>query len=291
MIAHINKRNILFSLISIVAMWMVHSGSNDLLSLATQSGYYSHILLIPLASGCLIYLRRKAIFKDSKYSHDIGFPMVLLGVLLYEFARHQGDTLNPNDYLSLMTFSALVFWMGGFILSYGTRAARSAMFPILFFAFMIPIPSVLMDKVIYILLIGSTEVTYMLFGLTGIPFSREGFVFQLPVISIEIAEQCSGIRSSLALFITGIVAAHVFLKSGWKKAILIFSVLPIAILKNGLRIVTLSILAVYVDEKFITQGFLHRSGGFVFFLPALGLLGLILWGLRKSEREKVCDHA
>ncbi len=40
------------------------------------------------------------------------------------------------------------------------------------------------------------------------------------------------------------------------------------------------------DEKFITQGFLHKSGGFVFFLPALGLLGLILLGLRKWERGK-----
>ena len=66
---------------------------------------------------------------------------------------------------------------------------------------------------------------------------------------------------------------------------MICSILPIAILKNGIRIVTLSALAIYVDEKFITQSFLHKSGGFVFFLPALGILGLILWGLRRTEVE------
>jgi exosortase len=102
---------------------------------------------------------------------------------------------------------------------------------------------------------------------------------------MEIAKQCSGIRSSLALFITGILAAHFFLKSSWKKAIFILSIIPIAILKNGIRIVTLSLLAIYVDERFLTQGFLHKSGGFIFFAPALTLLGLLLWGLRKSEGE------
>lgn len=284
MITHINKRNVLFFLLSIGGIWMVYSPLNDLLRSATQSEYYSHIPLIPLASGYLIYLRRKAIFKDSKYSHPIGLPLIVVGVLLYGFGRHQSDKLNLDDYSSLMVFSVLVFWIGGFILIFGTRVFRIAIFPLLFLAFMIPIPSILMDEVISFLLIGSAEVTQQIFKLTGIPFSREGVIFHLPGISVEIARQCSGIRSSLALLITGFLAAHLFLKSGWKKAIFIFSILPIAILKNGIRIVTLSILAVYVDEKFITQGFLHRSGGFVFFLPALALLGLVLWGLRKSER-------
>ena len=292
-IAYINKRNVLFFLLSIIATWMVYSPLNDLLISAAQSDYYSHIPLIPLASGYLIYRRRKAIFKDLEYSYSIGFPLMILGLLLYGLGRNQRNQINLNDYSSFMTVFVLVFWMGGFILSYGTRAARIAIFPLAFLCFMIPVPTVLMDKVISFLLIGSDEITYLIFELAGIPVSREGFVFQLPGISIEIAKQCSGIRSSLALFITGILAAHFFLKSRWKKAILICSILPIAILKNGIRIVTLSTLAVYVDEKFITQGFLHKSGGFVFYLPALVLLGLILWGLRKSEREEICesDHA
>jgi hypothetical protein len=48
----------------------------------------------------------------------------------------------------------------------------------------------------------------------------------------------------------------------------------------------LSLLAIYVDRKFITDSFLHHSGGFLFYLPALGLLGLLLWWFRKSERQK-----
>jgi exosortase len=158
-------------------------------------------------------------------------------------------------------------------------------FPLLFLIFMIPIPSVLMEKIISALLAGSTAATHMLFTLSGMPFLKERSVFHLPGMSIEVAKQCSGIRSSLGLFITGILAGHLFLRTGWKKFILVLFVFPITVLKNGIRIVTLSSLAVYVDEKFITQSFLHRSGGFVFYIPALFLLGIVVWWLRKSEQR------
>ena len=70
-----------------------------------------------------------------------------------------------------------------------------------FFRFIIPIPGLIMDKIIYGLQVGSTEAPEVLFIVTGIPFQRKGSVFHLPGISVEVAEQCSSIRSSLALFI------------------------------------------------------------------------------------------
>jgi exosortase len=143
-----------------------------------------------------------------------------------------------------------------------------------------------MEKTISVLLAGSTAATRMLFDFTGIPFLQEGSVFHLPGMSIQVAKECSGIRSSLGLFITGILAGHLFLKTGWKKFVLVLFVFPITVLKNGIRIVTLSSLAIYVDEKFITQSFLHKSGGFIFYIPALFLLGMILWWLRKTESTR-----
>jgi exosortase len=280
---HINKRNLLFVFLSIGAVWMFYTPLRDLLENAERSEYYSHILLIPLVSGFFFYTDRKGIFSNLKYSHNLGVPLLTVGLLLYVLGWSKGQNLNQNDYTSLMTFSIIVFWIGAFIFSYGTEAFRMAIFPLLFLAFMIPIPSVLMEKIISALLAGSTAATHMLFKLSGMPFLKEGPVFHLPGMSIEVAKQCSGIRSSLGLFITGILAGHLFLRTGWKKFILVLFVFPITVLKNGIRIVTLSSLAVYVDEKFITQSFLHRSGGFVFYIPALFLLGLVLWWLRKTE--------
>jgi len=255
----------------------------DLFSSTVQREYYSHILLIPLVSGYFMYLRRKQILSEAETSYGSGITLVFVGILFYSYGMTLNPELNQNDQSSLLIFSVLVFWVGGFILLHGARKFRIATFPLLFLAFMIPIPSMVMRKIIYFLQVETTEVAYLLFGLTGMPFLREGFVFHLPGMNIEVAEQCSGIRSSLALLITGIVAAQLFLQSSWKKLILIFSVIPLAVLKNGIRVVTLSLLGIHVDEKFVTEGFLHRSGGFVFFIPSLVLVGLILWFLKRTE--------
>ncbi len=282
---YINKRNVIFLVLTIVGAGMVYGPLRDLLGSAARGEYYSHITLIPLVSICLIYWERKNLFREVDDSYRMGIILLLFGVLLYLIAKGQKQALSQNDYAAIITLAGVVFWIGAFTLSYGYRAFRLAIFPLLFLAFMIPIPTVLMDEVIYLLQVGSTEVTYVLFQVIGVPVSRDGFTFQLPNISIEVAKQCSGIRSSLALFITSFLAAHFFLKTGWRKAVLILSIIPITIIKNGIRIVTLSLLAVYVDERFITGGFLHKSGGFVFYIPALGLLGIILLFLRKTEKR------
>ena len=283
LISLINKRNILFVILTIVAGGMAYAPLRDLLANPVRSEYYSHILLVPLVSAYFLFVGRKEIFSNLKYCYSVGVPLLIVGVLFYVLGWSREQSLNQNDYTSLMTFSVLLLWIGAFILFCGTQAFRKAIFPLLFLVFMIPIPSILMEKTISVLLSGSTAATHVLFKLTGIPFLKEGAVFHLPGMSIHVAKECSGIRSSLGLFITGILAGHLFLRTNWKKFVLILFVYPITVLKNGIRIVTLSSLAVYVDERFITQSFLHRSGGFLFYIPALVLLGIVLWRLRKSE--------
>jgi len=280
---YINKKNLLFAILSVVATGMVYAPLRDLLANPVRSEYYSHILLIPLICGFFLFMGRKEIFSNLKYSYSIGIPLLIIGLFFCLLGWARGQGLNQNDYSSLMTFSAILFWIGGFILFFGTQAFRKAIFPLLFLAFTIPIPSMLMEKTISVLLAGSTAATHMLFYLTAIPFLKEGAVFHLPGMSIHVANECSGIRSSLGLFITGILAGHLFLRTGWKKFVLVLFVYPITVLKNGIRIVTLSSLAVYIDERFITQSFLHRSGGFLFYIPALVLLGIVLWWLRRTE--------
>jgi exosortase len=265
---------------------MVYAPLKHLLTSTNHSEYYSHILLIPLVSGFFLYAGRKAIFANLKYSYTIGIPFLIIGVLIYVLGWYQRHQLNQNDYSSVMTYSVIIFWMGAFVLSYGMQSFQKGMFALLFLALMVPIPSILLDGIIFLLQIGSTEVTALLFRITGMPFVREGFVFNLPGIGIEVSRECSGIRSSMALFIVGVMAAYLFIETGWRKGILIFSTLPIAIFKNAVRIVTLSLLGVYVDEKFITQSFLHRSGGIIFFIPSLILLVFVLRLLRERNDFK-----
>jgi exosortase/archaeosortase family protein len=92
------------------------------------------------------------------------------------------------------------------------------------------------------------------------------------------------------LFITSILAGYFFLDRFWKQAVLAVFVFPVTVFKNGIRIIIISLLGAYVDKGFLTGGFLHKSGGFIFFIPALGLLGLALLGLRRAQRARSRGH-
>jgi exosortase/archaeosortase family protein len=88
----------------------------------------------------------------------------------------------------------------------------------------------------------------------------------------------------LALFITALLAGHLFLRTWWKKIILVICVFPITMLKNGIRITSLTLLGTYYDPR-ILQSSLHREGGIPFFIVALLLMAPILYFLRKSEKK------
>jgi exosortase len=278
----LDKRFLMFIGFSLAALALVFQPLQDLMESAKRSDYYSHIILIPFVTGYLIYSKKKDLLGNPSPSYGMGGILILMGLALYGLGFYQPRGLNFNDQAAILVFSAVVFWTGGFLLLYGLDAFRRNPFPFLFLVFMIPIPNVLLSRIIYALQSASTEVSEVLFFLIGVPYQREGFVFQLPGVSIEVADVCSGIRSSLALFITSILAGHFFLDRFWKKAVLAMVVFPITVFKNGIRIMTLSLLGAYVDPRFLTGGFLHKSGGFLFFIPALGLLGLALWALRRQ---------
>lgn len=255
-----------------------------LVGFSFQYEHYSHIILIPPVSACLIYWERRKIFSTVHYSAEGGAVLLLVSAVMYGLAEIQSPSLSQNDYLSLTMVSLVILWLGGFVLCYGSRASRAAAFPLLFLFLMVPIPGFLLERTILFLQTGSAEAAYGLFKLAGVPVFRDGFTFSLPGLNIEVARECSGIRSSLALLITSLLAGHLVLRSGWKKVFLSLSVFPILIVKNGLRIITLSLLAVYVDPSFLT-GSLHQYGGIPFFLLALVLLAPVLGLLRESETE------
>lgn len=287
----------LFALFTVIAVFLAGRALDGLVSIGGILGYgpvarlanidggsdyYSHILLIPFVSAYFLFVERKKIFQGVRYSLS-GIALAAGGLLVYGLALWLRDWLGQNDFASLATAGCLILWWGGFLLAFGPNASKAALFPLLFMLFAIPAPQFLLDGFIYILQIGSTEVTQWLFELTGTDYIRNGFVYRLPNITIEVAKQCSGIRSSIALVITAVLVGHLFLRKGWGIFVLLLTIVPFTIFKNGIRIVTLSLLSIYVDPRFITDGFLHHSGGFLFYLPALGMLAATTWWLRRLE--------
>lgn len=279
---YLNTRNIVFFLFIAVAFIMAYLPVKVLYS-SDKSEYYSHIALIPLISAYLVYIKRREIFAHVNYLFVMGIPVLLMGIALFWAGTLWGKQLDKNNFASLTIFSIFIFINGAFILLYGREAYRKALFPLLFLIFAVPIPTAFMDKIIYFLQVGSTEFANLLFLASGTPFMRDGFVFYLPNVNVEIARQCSGIRSGMAIFIVAILAGHMFLKSYWKMIFLVVCAVLIAMLKNSIRILTLSLLGNHVDPRILSSS-LHREGGTPFFILALLLLAPILFLLRKSEK-------
>jgi exosortase len=137
---------------------------------------------------------------------------------------------------------------------------------------------------VYLLQMGSAQIVSIIFNILGVSYLREGFVFDVGSISIAVAEECSGIRSSMAVLILALLAAHIYLRRFWSQALFVAASIVIMIVKNGIRIATLTLLSIHVDPGFLS-GRLHHQGGFVFFFLGLALLGPVLWFL--TERETV----
>ena len=257
----------------------------ELVRLFLNSELYSYFPIIPVVSLFLLFKRRKDIFSDAGYAFQAGVPVAAAGMFLYWIGHGRIWNLNPNDHLTLMMFSLLICLIGGFIASYGINAFRKAMFPLLFLVFIVPPPTIIIEPLIHVLLVGSAELSYKVFQILGVPVFRHEFIFELPGIAVEVARQCSGINSTMALFITSIIAGYLFLETGWRRVALVLAVFPIAVFKNSLRIVTISLLAAYVDPIFIQNHWIHSAGGKPFFVLAMLFMVPVLWLLRRSEMK------
>jgi exosortase len=253
---------------------------------AYRDDTFSYIVFIPLVSLYLLYEDRKRIFGVPAGSPIPGAVLLSLGILLYIVARKEpvGPSV-PLENFAFYALSAVLFLEGILGLLAGAGGLWAARFPLLFLFFMIPVPEGILRPIVRFLQVGSAEVSYWVIRSVGVPIFRDGFLFTLPGLTVEVAEQCSGIRSGISLFLAGILAGHIFLKSGWRKLGLAAAVVPITIAKNGLRIVTISLLGAYVDRQ-VLSGPLHTAGGIPFFGVALVMLAIVLWALRRGESRK-----
>lgn len=260
----------------------------SLVHLSLSDSDASHLIVIPFLAACLLYIERRSIFLALSFDAGLSPLLIFLGIGLAMGTWLTGNSLTPDLQLTSNILALILFWIAGFAFSFGRAAVRAAYFPLLFLFLTVPPPNSLLQRVIYLLQAGSADITGVLFDLFGVPALREGFVFHLAQVNIEVAKECSGIRSSIALLILALPVAHFGLRRFWRKAVFLVCALFMMILKNGIRIVTLTLLAIYIDPSFLF-GKLHKEGGIVFYL--LGLLLLLPVYLLLQEGEPRAPEA
>ena len=101
---------------------------------------------------------------------------------------------------------------------------------------------------------------------------------------LEVARECSGIRSTIVLFITSVLASNLFLQSTSRRIALVALVIPLAIARNGFRILVIGLLCVHIGPHMI-DSFIHHRGGPIFFVLSLIPLSFVLFLLRRHDKR------
>jgi exosortase C (VPDSG-CTERM-specific) len=250
---------------------------------AAQSEFYSYIPLVPCVSIYLLYIQRKTLV--APYRRSIGGAAILGGISVAALAAgiELRGRLSVNDGLTLMTLAYLSIVAAGGFLLLGSKWMAAAAFPVAFLIFMVPLPDAAVKWLEAALVLASADVSALLFRIGGTPLLRDGTTFQLPGIVLKVAEECSGIHSTWVLFITSLVASDLFLKSPWRRIVLVAFVIPLGIIRNGFRILVIGLLCVHIGPHMI-DSIIHRQGGPLFFALSLGPLFMLLVWLRRQER-------
>src|SRR5271165_6882039 len=275
MIALSPYRNFLFLCVVSVVLWW-HTILATLV-LALRHDAYSHILLILPISFGLIFLAWRSRKTQPKPDFRSGSALLVLAVLIgFIGGVWRRDSLTADVQLFLGMLAVVMWWIGAFVCCFGTRISRMCVFPLCFLLWLVPVPEFALNRIVGFLQQGSASAAHLLFAIARVPVAQDGVVLSIPGLTLEVAKECSSIRSSLILLVTSMVLAQLLLRSNWGKVLVIIAAIPLSVAKNGLRIFMLSMLGVYVDPSYL-HGRLHHNGGVVFLLFSLaGLFALLM---------------
>ena len=285
----LRQRSIWLLLFAVVLLACFSKPLIGLVRLALNNDLYSYILLVPAISAYLVWFNKRKLDRVFVSSPRVAIGLLTLGLALiaaYLFALAKGWTPGETDRLCVLILAMLFCFSGGLVWWLGGRMTRSIAFPIAFLIFMVPMPGAMENGVTNFLQHASAEAAYFLLKISGMPIFREGTQFTMPGVSIEVAPECSGIHSSLVLFITGVLAAHFLLRKPWTRILLAASVIPLGIFRNAFRIFTLAQLAVHVNPGVLDSP-LHHQGGPLFFAISMIPFLVLIWLFRKYESRRM----
>ena len=274
-----------FLLLAVSLMFGWHPLANTF-ALALRSDEYTHILLILPLSATLIFLEWRSLRPIVAPNVRVGSALLAMAVLAAVLVRGWSASLPSDVQLSGEMFALVLSWIGAFVLCFGSRASRSFLFALCFLFWLVPLPQAVLNEIVSLLQQGSALAAHALFSAVGVPVAQNGVMLTVSNLTVEVAPECSSIRSSSLLMVTTMVLAQLVLRSCWRKALVIVIAIPLSVAKNGLRIFTIVMLTTRVDPAYLT-GRLHHHGGIVFFGIALAIVFGLIWILRRAEDEEV----
>lgn len=221
----------------------------------------THGFLVPPFAVFIAWAKRDVLLRTKLAPSWTGVALVALGLMVLLLGVF-GAELFLSRISLLIVMAGLVLGFGGWKLLYELR------FSLFVLLLAIPIPAIIFSEITFPLQLLASQLATNLLQVFGVPVLREGNVIKLPMMSLEVVEACSGIRSIMSLFTLAVFYGYFLEKSVWKRVFLVLASIPIAIATNAVRILATGLCVQYWDpEK--AMGFFHEFSGFVMFLVSL----------------------
>lgn len=264
----------------VLIVWLYASILARLFAQWINDPNFSHGIFVPAFALFVLWQDRKKLKAIAPAPSWSGLP-ILIGALLMLMLGVLGAEL------FLSRTSLLVLLAGLIVLFQGWAFFRAVLFPWAFLILMIPVPTLILQKVTFPLQMLASKLASALLPVAGVPVLREGNVIVLPSMPLEVAEACSGIRSLLSLVTLAIIYGFLMDHRKWVRVVLACSAVPIAVAANSFRIFGTGLLVQYWDPQ-KAEGFFHAFSGWLIFVVSLILLFTlhrVINGIWKSGPE------
>ena len=226
---------------------------------------------------------KKDVFGHSLSADLAGARGAGFGVLLYWLGELGGE-------FTTLYFSSWLVLIGLCWSHFGWRKLKALRFAFIFMLAMFPLPNFIYNNLSLRLQLISSQLGAAIIHLFGIPVFREGNVINLGVTSLQVVDACSGLRYIMPLVVLGIILAYFFRAPFWKRAVLVISTIPLAIVVNGARIALTGIITTCWGLRF-AEGFYHDFTGWIVFMSSFAFLLGEMWllGTRRKGAEAAED--
>ena len=257
-----------------------------LVQLALNTDLHSHVILVPVACIYFAWIKKDELPTASPPRKALAIAPGLAAAALLICYWTAGNFEAAEDALALTTLAHVLLIITAALFLYGPNILKKQSFSLWFLIFFVPMPLFVQDWANTFFQYTSAEVSYQMVKSANISIFRpHPLTFELSTIEIYVAPSCSGIRSSLVLLLTSIVAGELFLQSKWKRWILVFFIIPLAIVRNAFRISTISYLCVHVGPHMIDHWIHHKGGPFFFGLSLIPFFALLYWLWKKEKQQ------
>jgi exosortase B len=241
----------------------------DLATTIWQEDDYAHGPIILAVIVWLIWDKRAALLTAQIRTAPVpGFALLVIGLLLYVVGRSVG--------ISIVEIGALVPVLAGVLLAMrGWPALRAYWFMLLFVAYLVPLPGVVVDAVTGPLKNNVSAIAEQILYAAGYPIARNGVMLTIGQYQLLVADACSGLNSMFSLSAIGLLYLYLMRYKSWlHNGLILASLLPIAYCANIVRVLVLVLITYHVGDE-AGQSFLHGAAGIVLLVVALTIVFLV----------------